>query len=540
MIFSCFFLQRTLDIYVYCHINNTIPKTSNSPFVLISDKNWPTIEQTIKNLLNLKTNHIQFTNVSDVRIVDIIPKMYSIQAKYLPTLGCNSNGCLRVLGKIIFSIGCPLACQLRKVNKTNTLNVIQPSVILSVNSTSNVNYLIELDAFTIVAAIPEGEKIGDQVRAFMFYSLMGNNDRAFSSTSISVDDSSLINITRLIDESINKSNMDIYKFIVLQAEVIMESSILNVTVVFTFTTTCKINCQQIQMNKLNNTNSMILNPIAMIYDKKNHFHNVSLIDVLITTPTIVSIPTTGNPIIPNNVTAQAITESTQSSLIFIDLFFYSIDIFVETAKTIFEATYRLESFDFILDGDFESGPIIDNSTLNDLTNMMQTTVSNDSNINVIVFNATIDIDNEQSTTKPVSSDSTNYILRLIVSYIYPIACNACIEICESSIYDEPQLDKLIEIRNASLIDISRPVSVINLTPNTMTTIISSTHTVTMSTVHSSTTHSADNHTIKITTTTVVHSTTSQHPITENTTTAHHTSDTKTSSLHTTTSNHTLK
>ncbi|CAF4898579.1 unnamed protein product [Rotaria socialis] len=172
--------------------------------------------------------------------------------------------------------------------------------------------------------------------------------------------------------------------------------------------------------------------------------------------------------------------------------------------------------------------------------MMQTTVSNDSNINVIVFNATIDIDNEQSTTKPVSSDSTNYILRLIVSYIYPIACNACIEICESSIYDEPQLDKLIEIRNASLIDISRPVSVINLTPNTMTTIISSTHTVTMSTVHSSTTHSADNHTIKITTTTVVHSTTSQHPITENTTTAHHTSDTKTSSLHTTTSNHTLK
>ncbi|CAM4961742.1 unnamed protein product [Rotaria socialis] len=523
MIFSCFFLQRTLDIYVYCHINNTIPKTSNSPFVLISDKNWPTIEQTIKNLLNLKTNHIQFTNVSDVRIVDIIPKMYSIQAKYLPTLGCNSNGCLRVLGKIIFSIGCPLACQLRKVNKTNTLNVIQPSVILSVNSTSNVNYLIELDAFTIVAAIPEGEKIGDQVRAFMFYSLMGNHGRAFSSTSISVDDSSLINITRLIDESINKSNMDIYKFIVLQAEVIMESSILNVTVVFTFTTTCKINCQQIQMNKLNNTNSMILNPIAMIYDKKNHFHNVSLIDVLITTPTIVSIPTTGNPIIPNNVTAQAITESTQ-----------------KTAKTIFEATYRLESFDFILDGDFESGPIIDNSTLNDLTNMMQTTVSNDSNINVIVFNATIDIDNEQSTTKPVSSDSTNYILRLIVSYIYPVACNACIEICESSIYDEPQLDKLIEIRNASLIDISRPVSVINLTPNTMTTIISSTHTVTMSTVHSSTTHSADNHTIKITTTTVVHSTTSQHPITENTTTAHHTSDTKTSSLHTTTSNHTLK
>ncbi|CAF1445149.1 unnamed protein product [Rotaria magnacalcarata] len=483
---------------------------------------------------------MQFTNISDVRMVDTIPKMSSIQANYLPTLGCNSNGCLRVLGKIIFSIGCPLACQLRKINKTNTLNVIQPSVILNVNSTSNVNYLIELDAFTIVAAIPEDEKIGDQVKAFMLYSLMGNNGRAFSSTSISVDDSSLINITRLIDESINKSNMDIYKFIVLQAEVIMGSSILNVTVLFTFTTTCKIDCQQIQMNKLNNTHSMILNPIAMIYHGKNHFHNVSLIDVLIASLAMASIPTTENPTIPNNATTEVITESTQSRLIFIDLFFYCIDIFVETAKTIFEATYRLESFDFIVDGDFESGPIIDNSTLNDLTSMMQTTVSNDSNINVIVFNATIDIDNEQSTTKPVSLDSTNYILRLIVSYIYPIACNACIEICESSIYDEPQLDKLIEIRNASLIDISRPVSVINLTPNTMTTIISSTHAVAMSTVHSSTTHSADNHTIKITTTAVVHPTTSQHPITENTTTVHHISDTKTSSLHTTTSNHTLK
>ncbi|CAF5226629.1 unnamed protein product, partial [Rotaria magnacalcarata] len=106
---------------------------------------------------------------------------------------------------------------------------------------------------------------------------MGNNGRAFSSTSISVDDSSLINITRLIDESINKSNMDIDNFIVLQAEVIMGSSILSVTVLFTFTTTCKIDCQQIQMNKLNNTHSMILNPIAMIYHGKNHFHNVSLI-----------------------------------------------------------------------------------------------------------------------------------------------------------------------------------------------------------------------------------------------------------------------
>ncbi|CAM4768104.1 unnamed protein product [Rotaria magnacalcarata] len=505
------------QLQTFCHINNAIPKTSNSPFVFISDKNWPTIEQTIKNLLNLKTNRMQFTNISDVRMVDIIPKMYSIQANYLPTVGCNSNGCLRVLGKIIFSIGCPLACQLRKINKTNTLNVIQPSVILNVTSTSNVNYLIKLDTFTIVAAIPEGEKVGDQVKAFMLYSLMGNNGRAFSSTSISVDDSSLINITRLIDESINKSNMDIDNFIVLQAEVIMGSSILSVTVLFTFTTTCKIDCQQIQMNKLNNTHSMILNPIAMIYHGKNHFHNVSLIDVLIASLTIVPIPTTENPTIPNNATTETITESTQSPLILIDLLFYCTDIFVETAKTIFEATYRLESFDFIVDGDFESGPIIDNSALNDLTSM----------IRISFF-------------RPVSSDSTNYILRLIASYIHPIACNACIEICESSIYDEPQLDKLIEIRNASLIDISRPVSVINLTPNTMTTIISSTHAVAMSTVHSSTTHSVDNHTIKITTTTVVHPTTSQHPITENTTTAHHTSDTKTSSLHTTTSNHTLK
>jgi hypothetical protein len=87
-------------------------------------------------------------------------------------------------------------------------------------------------------------------------------------------------------------------------------------------------------------------------------------------------------------------------------------------ESIFEVDYKLEPFDLIIDGDLQSGPITDYSTLDDLTNMvnikkinkdfihflflflqMQTTVANYSNITVFVFNATIEIDNENSTTK---------------------------------------------------------------------------------------------------------------------------------------------
>jgi hypothetical protein len=106
---------------------------------------------------------------------------------------------------------------------------------------------------------------------------------------------------------------------------------------------------------------------------------------------------------------------------------------------------------------------------------MQTTLSNGSNINAIVFNATIEIAN---TTKfefffllnkiymplirILSSDSITYILRLIVYYLYPITCDECVRICNEAVYRKPQLNKSIQIRNVSLINISQPINVINL------------------------------------------------------------------------------
>ncbi|CAF4894434.1 unnamed protein product [Rotaria sp. Silwood1] len=186
---------------------------------------------------------------------------------------------------------------------------------------------------------------------------------------------------------------------------------------------------------------------------------------------------------------------------------------INTTKMIFEVNYKLDSFDLIIEGNFKVGPILNNSTLNDLTNMMQTTVSNSSNITVIVFNATIEIDDENSTKKIISSDSINYILRLIVYYIFSITCNLCIEISNNAVYNEPQLDKLIQIQNASLIDISRPVTVIQI--------------ISMSTVSFSITNSNYNNTIKTTSSTIVHTTihptTSQHQTTEHMSTANRTS-----------------
>ncbi|CAF3704506.1 unnamed protein product [Rotaria sordida] len=488
-------------------------------------------------------NNIQFTNISDVRIVDSIietrPKILSIQSNYISSTWCNINGCLRVLGKIIFSVNCPLACQLRKMNKIKTLNLIQPSIKMNLSSTLNINYIIELDAFTTV--VSEGQENGDQIKVFVLYSLMENRGRTLSPFSVAVDNLSLTNITRLVDNSIIKSHMDIYKFNVVQAEVIMESSILNVTVLFTFTKQCMIDCQQIQINKLKNTQSIILNPIVIIYDGKIHFHNISLIgkfhfslihfylghtnNVLIMTSTIELIPTIENTIIPDNITIEMTNES-----------------ILNTTKMIFEVNYKLDQYDLIIEGVFKVGPIIENLTLNDLTNMMQTTVSNDSNITVIVFNATIEIDDGNSTEKIVSSDSINYILRLIVYYIYAITCNICIEISNNAVYNEPQLEKLIEIRNATLIDISRPITVIKITSNSITTIFSSTtHKVSMSTVQLSTTNSNYNSTMKTTSSTVVHATihptTSQHQTTEHTSAVHYTSEDKTTTFHTTTLPH---
>lgn len=89
------------------------------------------------------------TNISDVRIVENMLKTFSIRSNYPSSLDCTINGCLRILGKIIFPKECRLACQLRKISKTKGLNIIQPSIKLNLNSTIGINYFIEFDAFTI-------------------------------------------------------------------------------------------------------------------------------------------------------------------------------------------------------------------------------------------------------------------------------------------------------------------------------------------------------------------------------------------------------
>jgi len=101
----------------------------------------------MQNLFNLKLNNIQFTNISDVRIVDSILETES--SKRVSTTWCNTNGYLRVFGKILFSIDCPLVCQLHKINKIETSNLIEPSIKMNLNSILNIIYIIEIDAFTV-------------------------------------------------------------------------------------------------------------------------------------------------------------------------------------------------------------------------------------------------------------------------------------------------------------------------------------------------------------------------------------------------------
>jgi hypothetical protein len=54
------------------------------------------------------------------------------------------------------------------------------------------------------------------------------------------------------------------------------------------------------------------------------------------------------------------------------------------------------------------------------------------------------------------------MLRLVVYYIYTITCNECVQISKDAIQKAPVLQKFIQIRNASLIFISRPISIINI------------------------------------------------------------------------------
>lgn len=61
-----------------------------------------------------------------------------------------------------------------------------------------------------------------------------------------------------------------------------------------------------------------------------------------------------------------------------------------------------------------------------------------------------------------SSTSANYILRLFIYCIYPKSCTTCFQISNTSLYNKPQVNKPIQIQNASLVGITSPTSVIQI------------------------------------------------------------------------------
>lgn len=88
----------------------------------------------------MKSNKIQFTNISDVQLIDSLFEISN---------WCNPNGCLKIFGQIKFPIDCFSACQLYQINKFEILNTIKPIIEINLNSTLNISYNIQLDAFTI-------------------------------------------------------------------------------------------------------------------------------------------------------------------------------------------------------------------------------------------------------------------------------------------------------------------------------------------------------------------------------------------------------
>jgi hypothetical protein len=107
----------------------------------------------MRNLLSSKVIDVQFTNISDGRIVDSIseslPKLFAVRSARVSSSWCNPNGCLRIVGKLIFSLDCLWTCQRRKLNTLQESNPMKTPININFNSTLNTLYQIELDAFTI-------------------------------------------------------------------------------------------------------------------------------------------------------------------------------------------------------------------------------------------------------------------------------------------------------------------------------------------------------------------------------------------------------
>ncbi|UJR32131.1 hypothetical protein I4U23_019599 [Adineta vaga] len=486
-IFLLFILckRHTLDVHAYCYINNITPANSTIT-MMIEESDWFSIKQTIQNLVHSKVNHIEFANIADVRIVDSITETNGNLASR-----CNVQGCLQILGQVVFPTTCSSACQLRTMKKIESLNVIEPSIKMNLTSTLNVKYMLEFDAFNFV--ILKNQNYVDQAEMFLIYSLMKNQNRMSSLNSSLVDNSSLTNIRRLVSNDILQSHADICKFSVIQAEVFQILELLNVTIIVSFTSPCTNDCQQLQINKLRNITSITYQSIVFTYAGNVHNYNVSLNGVYLAIFTIIPSTTIQSTLMPNNTTFEMILNTTAS---------------------IFDVSYKLDSFDLITNSDFEGGPIVSSSSLNDLSTMMQTTISNNAKINVIVYNASITSDNANTSTKTLSS---LYILRLVVYYIYPITCNECIQNSDDAIKRTPVLTKIVHIRNASLVNISYPSDIVKIS-NVMlhSTINQHDHTQRQSTEHTSTAHHSTGHTTH-------HSTGhTSHHTTEHTSTVHHT------------------
>jgi hypothetical protein len=191
---------------------------------------------------------------------------------------------------------------------------------------------------------------------------------------------------------------NISAFFVIQANVNMETSILNVTVLLRFMIQCTTHCQEMQVNKLKNITSMSLEPIVIVYNGYAHFHNVSLTgycrifisycfqsmefsDVF----TVTSMVTTENTLSkillidirsfhysflgPTSNTIQTTSPTIICKLFFIHLKKNNLFL-ADLSESIFEVFYKLELYDLIFDGDLQSGPITDDSTIADLTDLV--------------------------------------------------------------------------------------------------------------------------------------------------------------------------
>ena len=188
----------------------------------------------------------------------------------------------------------------------------------------------------------------------------------------------------------------IRQFSVIQAEVIATAALLNVTVLLTFTSQCTSGCREKQLDRLRNASFNVHQTIDVIYDGNRHSHTVSLIGKLYSTiiaflkiivsqvciwqrrsqrrnphvvRLIIEIPLKSYSfIVPDGLTTDTTAEAVTSKSTCI-LSIVSTQR-IGDAGSIFDITYKLESSDLITNGDFESGPITNESTVVDLSAMV--------------------------------------------------------------------------------------------------------------------------------------------------------------------------